>query len=162
MGKSKSKSAQNTTNVSGQNAIQGDNLGVAISGINNSTVNATMTDHGAIKAATELAENSVESAFDFGESALGFGEAALDSNTDIAKTAMNKLSESNGENLQMLAGLAGNQAEQNTKNLSTMMELAKLQTDGGQTEVAGDMKTVAIVASIAGLAMMALFFMMRE
>ncbi|KKZ05237.1 chemotaxis protein, partial [Vibrio parahaemolyticus] len=50
MGSSKSKSSNtsNTTNVSGQNAISGDNLGVAISGVNNSTINTTMTDHGAV------------------------------------------------------------------------------------------------------------------
>lgn len=64
MGSSKSKSSNtsNTTNVSGQNAISGDNLGVAISGVNNSTINTTMTDHGAVNAAMELGEQ----AFEFG------------------------------------------------------------------------------------------------
>lgn len=172
MGGSKSKSNQSTTNVSGQNAIQGDNLGIAISGVNGSTINATMTDHGAVEAASELAMSALanntkttDRAFDFGDKALDrsldFGETALEANTDIAKTAMNTLAESNGENMQMLAGLAGNQAQQNTQNLNTMMELAKLKADGGQTEVAGDMKTVAVVASVAGVGMLLLVFLMR-
>jgi hypothetical protein len=31
--------------------------------------------------------------------------------------------------------LAGNQAEQNTKNISAMMELAKFNKDGGQSQL---------------------------
>ncbi|MBO0165557.1 chemotaxis protein, partial [Vibrio alginolyticus] len=147
MGSSKSKSSNtsNTTNVSGQNAISGDNLGVAISGVNNSTINTTMTDHGAVNAAMELGEQ----AFEFGGEMLNSNERisleAMDTTHDIAETAIDEVADfagdslatyasTNSENLDMLAGLAGNQAAQNSKNLQAMMDLAKFKQDGGQVE----------------------------
>ncbi len=47
-GKSSSSNKTSTKNTSSQNAISGDNLGVALSGIEGSTINATVTDHGSI------------------------------------------------------------------------------------------------------------------
>ncbi|ELS8947699.1 chemotaxis protein [Vibrio furnissii] len=104
-GKSSSSNKTTTTNVSGQNAISGDNLGTAISGVNNSTINVTATDYGAV------------------EGALAFAGDALDD-----------FSSANSENLQTLAGLAGNQAEQNKQNLNAVMELAKFKQDNGASE----------------------------
>nr|WP_321386241.1 chemotaxis protein [uncultured Vibrio sp.] len=140
MGSSNSDSTNNSTstNNSGQNAISGDNLGVAISGINDSTINTTMTDHGAIDAA-----------FEFGGELLDSNERvtmqAMDTTQDVAETAIDEVAEfagnslatyasTNSENLNMLAGLAGNQAAQNSKNLQSMMDLAKFKQDGGQVE----------------------------
>lgn len=174
-GRSSSSSSSNTTNVTGQNAIDGDNLGTAISGVNNSTVNVTATDHGAVSKAFELGEKS----FEFGESSLdmvenavgetlgfadstvkeslGFAENALDESLGFAdgvfddalgavadnsertlmfaENALDEYSATNSENLQMVAGLAGNQAAQNSKNLNAMMELAKFNKDGGQSQL---------------------------
>ena len=158
MGRSKSKSSNtsNTTNVSGQNAISGDNLGVAISGVNNSTINTTMTDHGAVNAAMELGEQ----AFEFGGEMLNSNERisleAMDTTHDIAETAIDEVADfagdslatyasTNSENLDMLAGLAGNQAAQNSKNLQAMMDLAKFKQDGGQVETSKMMVVLAIV-----------------
>ncbi|WP_025519032.1 hypothetical protein [Vibrio parahaemolyticus] len=158
MGSSKSKSSNtsNTTNVSGQNAISGDNLGVAISGVNNSTINTTMTDHGAVNAAMELGER----AFEFGGEMLNSNERisleAMDTTHDIAETAIDEVADfagdslatyasTNSENLDMLAGLAGNQAAQNSKNLQAMMDLAKFKQDGGQVETSKMMVVLAIV-----------------
>ncbi|MDW2007878.1 chemotaxis protein, partial [Vibrio sp. 431] len=146
----------NTTNVSGQNAISGDNLGVAISGVNNSTINTTMTDHGAVNAAMELGEQ----AFEFGGEMLNSNERisleAMDTTHDIAETAIDEVADfagdslatyasTNSENLDMLAGLAGNQAAQNSKNLQAMMDLAKFKQDGGQVETSKMMVVLAIV-----------------
>ena len=158
MGSSKSKSSNtsNTTNVSGQNAISGDNLGVAISGVNNSTINTTITDHGAVNAAMELGEQ----AFEFGGEMLNSNERisleAMDTTHDIAETAIDEVADfagdslatyasTNSENLDMLAGLAGNQAAQNSKNLQAMMDLAKFKQDGGQVETSKMMVVLAIV-----------------
>ncbi|MCR9312584.1 chemotaxis protein [Vibrio alginolyticus] len=158
MGSSKSKSSNtsNTTNVSGQNAISGDNLGVAISGVNNSTINTTMTDHGAVNAAMELGEQ----AFEFGGEMLNSNERisleAMDTTHDIAETAIDEVADfagdslatyasTNSKNLDMLAGLAGNQAAQNSKNLQAMMDLAKFKQDGGQVETSKMMVVLAIV-----------------
>lgn len=158
MGSSKSNSSNtsNTTNVSGQNAISGDNLGVAISGVNNSTINTTMTDHGAVNAAMELGEQ----AFEFGGEMLNSNERisleAMDTTHDIAETAIDEVADfagdslatyasTNSENLDMLAGLAGSQAAQNSKNLQAMMDLAKFKQDGGQVETSKMMVVLAIV-----------------
>ena len=158
MGSSKSKSSNtsNTTNVSGQNAISGDNLGVAISGVNNSTINTTMTDHGAVNAAMELGEQ----AFEFGGEMLNSNERisleAMDTTHNIAETAIDEVADfagdslatyasTNSENLDMLAGLAGNQAAQNSKNLQAMMDLAKFKQDGGQVVTSKMMVVLAIV-----------------
>ena len=79
MGSSKSKSSNtsNTTNVSGQNAISGDNLGVAISGVNNSTINTTMTDeligHGdGVRASFQLVRNYGDNQANIGADAITF------------------------------------------------------------------------------------------
>ncbi|EHZ7358374.1 chemotaxis protein [Vibrio vulnificus] len=126
-GKSSSKNTTTTSNNSGQNAISGDNLGTAISGINNSTLNVTATDHGAIEAAGNLAELSMTT----------MGSLAGDtvkSVTDFSKDALKTYSATNSENLSMMAGLAGSQAAQNAENLNAVMELAKFKQDNGANE----------------------------
>ncbi|NOI13806.1 hypothetical protein [Vibrio hepatarius] len=93
-GKSSSKSTTNntytTTNVSGTSAASGDNNGLQLSGVNNSTINATITDHGAVnKALTEM--------FNVTDEALDFGEVALTKNENIIDKALNFASKaSNG------------------------------------------------------------------
>ncbi|CAH6875161.1 Methyl-accepting chemotaxis protein [Vibrio chagasii] len=114
-GKSSSSNSTSTKNTSSQNAIDGDNLGVALSGIEGSTINATSTDHG-----------SVAKSFDFA------GDV-LDESLGLASGALKEYSATNSENLQMIAGLAGNQAAQNTENLDKLTELAKFKQDNGQS-----------------------------
>lgn len=93
-GKSSSNSTTNnkyvTTNVSGTSAASGDNNGLQLSGVNNSTIKATMTDHGAVnKALTEM--------FNVTDEALDFGEVALTKNENIIDKALNFASKaSNG------------------------------------------------------------------
>ena len=129
---------------------------MAISGVNNSTINTTMTDHGAVNAAMELGEQ----AFEFGGEMLNSNERisleAMDTTHDIAETAIDEVADfagdslatyasTNSENLDMLAGLAGSQAAQNSKNLQAMMDLAKFKQDGGQVETSKMMVVLAIV-----------------
>lgn len=170
-GKSSSSSSTSTTNVSGQNAIDGDNLGTAISGVNNSTVNVTATDHGSVTKAFDFGNAALDESLQFADSALdeslGFADNALDesfrfaggvldesldsinttvassldlvsetnrNSMDFAENALDEFSAANSENLQMMAGLAGNQASQNSKALSSLMELAKFNKDGGQSQ----------------------------
>ncbi|PSW06265.1 chemotaxis protein [Photobacterium lipolyticum] len=159
-GKSQSTNNTTSTNVSGQNAIQGDNLGVAISGVNNSTINATMTDHGAIEKAAELGELALSSNVDVSKAALGMGEKALTINADVSNNAMELVTGAHGENLQMMAGLAGNQAAQNAENaenIGAIKELAAMKIDGGQVATS---KQMTIVVSVV-VFMLALVFIMR-
>ncbi|WP_375147322.1 chemotaxis protein [Vibrio parahaemolyticus] len=145
MGSSKSKSSNtsNTTNVSGQNAISGDNLGVAIS------VNTTMTDHGAVTAAMELGGEMLNSneriSLEAMDTTHDIAETAIDEVVDFAGNSLATYASTNSENLDMLAGLAGSQAAQNSKNLEAMMDLAKFKQDGGQVETSKMMVVLAIV-----------------
>lgn len=71
-GKSNSSNATTSTNVSGQNAIDGDNLGTAISGVNNSTLHVTATDHGAVNKALALGGELINETGSMFENALKF------------------------------------------------------------------------------------------
>ncbi|RWX54982.1 chemotaxis protein [Photobacterium chitinilyticum] len=166
-GSSSSKNTTTTTNTSGQNAIQGDNLGVAISGVNGSNINVSMTDHGAMARASELGELALTSntqvstaALKMGkdtvDSAMDFGRDAIRANAEVSNNAMEHVSTAHGENLQMLAGLAGNQATQNAENLATIKDLAAMKADGGQVATSKQM-TVMVGLVFFFLAMMAIF-----
>ncbi|MBV7298933.1 MULTISPECIES: chemotaxis protein [Vibrionaceae] len=139
-GQSSSKNVTSTSNVSGQNAISGNNLGTAISGINESTINVTATDHGAI------------------EKSLLFAENAMNGSLSFAGDALDDMSSANSENLQMLAGLAGNQAEQNKQSLDSVMELAKFKQDNGQSKTRQEQLIMLVVIALilGAVAMMAL------
>ncbi|CAK4070789.1 chemotaxis protein [Vibrio sp. MarTm2] len=139
-GKSSSKNITSTSNVSGQNAISGNNLGTAISGVSDSTITVTATDHGAI------------------EKSLLFAESAMNGSLSFAGDALDDMSAANSENLQMLAGLAGNQAEQNKQSLDSIMELAKFKQDNGQSETRKEqiIMLVVIALILGAVAMMAL------
>lgn len=165
----KSKSSSNTTNnnTSGQVGIDGDNLGVALSGIANSTVNVTATDHGAVNAAFDmggemiagmaqvsnnsllLADNTVSKTLDFSsealESGFNFAGELVETNAKFADATLSKYSASNSENMQMLAGLSGSQAAQNSENLKMVMDLAKHKQDGGAS-VQSKQQLIAFVA----------------
>lgn len=102
MGGGKTNSNTNTTttttNTSGSNAAQGDNLGTMISGVNNSTINTTVTDHGAVSGSLNFAGDVVESALESNSNVI---EAAIKSNdnannniVDVANTAMSTVKDS--------------------------------------------------------------------
>ncbi|MCG3758849.1 chemotaxis protein [Vibrio cincinnatiensis] len=119
-GKSKSSSSTTNNNTSGQLGIEGDNLGVALTGVANSSVNITATDHGAVDAAFNMGGEMIEAMENVSQNTFAFTDRTLE-----------RYSASNSENLQMMAGLAGNQAAQNAENLGAVMELAKFKQDGG-------------------------------
>ncbi|PJC85704.1 chemotaxis protein [Vibrio sp. HA2012] len=149
-GSSKSSNKTTTTSVSGQNGIQGDNLGASIAGIQNSTVSVQMTDHGAIEKAGQLAELSLTTARDN-------TNAALENMSGFAGETLKQQALTNSENLQYMAGLAGNQASQNARNLETLKELASMGMDGGQVETSTKMSTLtlAVVLVVGIIAAMA-------
>jgi hypothetical protein len=148
-GGGKTSSNSTSTSTSGQNAIQGDNLGNAISGVNDSTINVTSTDHGAIEKAAQLGELAMTT---LGSST----DKALDSVSSFAGSALNKYSASNSENLQMLAGLAGNQATQNEKNLEALAALSQSKADGGQVATSEQMTKAVMYVAVAAVAAFAI------
>ncbi|GHA34317.1 chemotaxis protein [Photobacterium aphoticum] len=140
----------NTTNTSGSAAVSGDNNGVMLAGVSDSHINVTMTDHGAMERASQLGELALASNTDV-------ATAAINANADVSETAMESVSQAHGENLQMLAGLAGNQAAQNTQNIEALKELAEMKIDGGQVATSKQMTiTVGIV-----IAFLAVFMLMK-
>lgn len=84
-GKSSSKTSNNTTNVSGQNAIQGDNLGVTVSGINNSHLNLTTTDHGAVNGALEYGKTLTQRANSMFSESLDSLESSYESMNEVTE-----------------------------------------------------------------------------
>ena len=77
-GRSSSKSRQSntttTTNTSSSSAaVGGDNTGVMLSGVSDSDINLTMTDHGAMA----IAGRTAEEAFDLGTQALRANQAVV-------------------------------------------------------------------------------------
>ncbi|WP_332398557.1 hypothetical protein [Vibrio metschnikovii] len=221
-GRSSSSSSTTNNNTSGQTGIEGDNLGVALSGIANSELNISSTDHGAVNAALAMggemigemgklsnnaivmADNVAEKSMDFSANAMSqgfelagelvhlnaafanqalagnaqladramannanFANQALAGNAQLADRAMantanfaNEVLAGNAQfadrmvdryahdsdaSRQMLAGFAGNQAEQNTKNLNAMIDLAKHKQDGGAS-VQSKQQLIAFVA----------------
>lgn len=144
--KSESKNTTKTNNVAGTNAIHGDNLGVSVAGVNNSTMTITATDHGAVEKSFEFAEATAELAMTANadvtgraldsvdgavDKAFAFGERSLESVDAIASTSIKQLGDKHSENLQMMAGLSGSQGQQNSENIKAMLQLAKMKTDGG-------------------------------
>ncbi|OOE92839.1 hypothetical protein BZG76_06030 [Salinivibrio sp. AR647] len=146
-GSSSSSAAKNyNTNVSGQNAIQGDNLGVAISGVNGSTINATVTDHNAVNRSFDLADNSMSKSFEF-------AEESLNAVTEAQQDAMQAQAVQSSESMQMLQGLAGNQAEQNAKSIKALKELAQKKRDqeSGGNESAQQTFVWIVALSVVGM-----------
>lgn len=105
-GKSSSKNSttNNSQNNSSQVGVSGDNEGIILSGLQDSSV--VLTDHGAVQAGADVAGKALESnadvlndafkfgagtvgeALDFGESSLDFGEKALDSAFDFSEKSL--------------------------------------------------------------------------
>lgn len=147
-GSSSSNTSTTNTNVSGQTGIEGDNLGVAVSGVNG-PVNITATDHGA-----------VDSAFEFGAQAaeqLGEGfEHLTESNTMIANNAMENMRDVNEDSLSAL-GQANAQAGVTARAALSMSESTAARSQTGSSQ---DMKKVAIaVAGFMGVALVAVAYM---
>lgn len=174
MGRNKSNSSSDTTttNNSGQNVIQGDNLGVSLSGINGNVGDITTTDHGAVNKSFEFAEATAELAMTANadvtgraldsvdgavDKAFAFGERSLESVDAIASTSIKQLGDKHSENLQMMAGLSGSQGQQNSENIKAMLQLAKMKTDGGASLAD---KRVLWVAGI-GFAVLALLVLSK-
>ncbi|MEF1183271.1 hypothetical protein [Vibrio sinaloensis] len=82
----------------------------------------------------------------------------MNGSLSFAGDALDDMSAANSENLQMLAGLAGNQAEQNKQSLDSIMELAKFKQDNGQSETRKEqiIMLVVIALILGAVAMMAL------
>ncbi|MCG7500039.1 hypothetical protein MHO82_24555 [Vibrio sp. Of7-15] len=150
-GKSSSNTSTTNTNVSGQTGIEGDNLGVAVSGVNG-PVNITATDHGAVEKSFELGNKTIETLGD------SFGELT-ESNTKVATEAMNNMRGINEDSLAAL-GQANAQAGVTARAALKMSDSTAARSQTGSSQ---DMTKVAIaVAGFMGLAMISMAYMSRN
>ncbi|ARC91221.1 hypothetical protein B6A42_02370 [Vibrio coralliilyticus] len=178
MGKGGSSSSSNTTqttNVSGTNAVSGDNLGVLLSGVNGSTVNvhATTTDHGAVKAASDMAESSLE----FGRDALksnenavhealkmgseslsksfSFGEESMKNAMSVSRESLDKMESTSKGAIDAVKSMA-TQSSENARTAIAMADKAKAhEQTGNAPEMTKIVYGVLIVMTIGGIAVAA-------
>ncbi|MEZ8619093.1 hypothetical protein AB6D33_24915 [Vibrio splendidus] len=155
--KSNAKTITTTTNKSNSQGIGGDNNGFALSGIENSDINLSMTDHGAMAVAGQTAEeafnfgnntldfasDTVDTSFNFGESALdealSFGESAIGANTNLSEHAIDSIK-----------SMAGQQTE-TTKAAITMANASKAREQTGENESNNELlKNVSLIVGILG------------
>lgn len=138
-GSSKSSTQNSNTNINGTNAVEGDNLGVLISGVQGSVGNITLTDQGAIKAAADTAKAAINSNTEV-------TSGALKSNTDVSKSAMDAVKS-------MAA-----QSNENARAAITMASTAKTYEQTGSDSL----KTKAVYAICAVAAVGTLAYVIGE
>ncbi|WP_210440100.1 hypothetical protein [Vibrio crassostreae] len=166
--KSNAKTITTTTNKSNSQGIGGDNNGFALSGIENSDINLSMTDHGAMAVAgktaeeafhlgnnaLDLASETVNTSFNFGESALeealSFGESALGTNADLSEYAIGANTNLSEHAIDSIKSMAGQQTE-TTKAAITMANASKAREQTGENESNNELlKNVSLMVGILG------------
>ena len=165
-GRSSSKSRQSntttTTNTSSSAAVGGDNTGVMLSGVSDSDINLTMTDHGAMA----IAGRTAEEAFDFGTQALRVNESVVgdslnmvdnslrvvDNTVDEAfgfgTSALEEQSEVSQYAIDSIKSMAGQQTE-TTKAAIALANNAKAREQTGSNE--SDNSTLKKLSLILGI-----------
>ncbi|MDW6092036.1 hypothetical protein SBX64_05715 [Vibrio rhizosphaerae] len=125
-GKSSSSNTTNTTTVSGTNAVQGDNLGVILSGIQGSVGNITVTDQGAVNAAKETAKQALETSADTTKETLSFGKDSLKEAFSFGEKSLS----ANKSAIDAIKAVA-NQASENTRTALAVADAAKQREQTG-------------------------------
>ncbi len=142
--KSSSSSSSNTTNKSSSIALDGDNHGLMLAGVENSEVIFQQTDHGAIEAAGKVASEALEIN----------GQVSTEAINSMESTAAGAMNFGNAiiqQSLDTVQDTAAKSADANNRQLEALTNLAKSVQTAGQTDIAGNMTKVvyATMASIA-------------
>jgi|GEM_PF-1711631 len=160
-GRSSSQSRQSnittTTNTSGSAAAGRDNYGIMVAGVNDSDINLSMTDHGAMTVAGNLAEE----ALDFGQQTLKSNERVVtgslntvnntvDEAFNFGTSALEETSEVSQYAIDSIKSMAGQQTE-TTKAAITMASGAKSREQtGGLDSDNALLKNISLIVGIAG------------
>ncbi|WP_414932379.1 hypothetical protein [Vibrio europaeus] len=160
-GRSSSQSRQSTvtttTNTSGSAAAGRDNYGIMVAGVNDSDINLTMTDHGAMAIAGNLAEE----ALDFGQQTLRSNETivtgsletvnnTVDEAFNFGTSALEETSEVSQYAIDSIKSMAGQQTE-TTKAALAMASSAKSREQTGGLESDNNLlKNISLIVGIAG------------
>ncbi|MFT5879568.1 MAG: hypothetical protein ACI86X_000672 [Moritella sp.] len=159
-------SSSNTTtnkNNSTSTAVSGDNLGVLLSGVSDSTVNVTATDHEAVKYAAELSKKALDSGVAVMSNASQLGMGSVRANENVSKHAM----DANGESLRQALdfgakaldsndkAFAGNRSllsamsEQSNASARNAIALADKTIERSQIGDSGNMTKIALAVAVA-------------
>lgn len=172
-GRSSSSSHQRTitttTNTSGSAAAGGDNYGMMLSGVNNSDINLSMTDHGAMAVAGDMAEE----AFNFGVQSLQSNQAivgnalgTVDNTVDDAfafgTSALEETSEVSQYAIDSIKSMAGQQSE-TTKAAIAMAGDTKSRDQSGDVDSDNSLlKNMSLIVGIAGTIITVAFLVTRK
>lgn len=172
-GRSSSQSQQSnvttTTNTSGSAAAGRDNYGIMLAGVNDSDINLTMTDYGAMAVAGSLAEE----ALDFSQETLRTNERvvtgslnAVNNTVDEAfsfgTSALEETAEVSQYAIDSIKSMAGQQTE-TTKAAIAMASGAKSREQtGGLDSENSLLKNVSLIVGIAGTLITVAFLVTRK
>ena len=168
--RSDAKTVTTTTNKSNSQGIGGDNNGFALSGIENSDINLSMTDHGAMAVAGRTAEEAFKfgtDALDFSadtvDASLGFGEKALDGVFSFGESALDANANLSEHAIDSIKSMAGQQTE-TTKAALAIAGAAKAREQTGENESNNELlKNVSLIVGIlVSLLTMAYMFAGRK
>ncbi|CAH6905032.1 conserved hypothetical protein [Vibrio chagasii] len=153
--RSRESSNTTTTNTSSSAAVGRDNTGVMLSGVSDSDINLTMTDHGAMA----IAGRTAEEAFDFGTRALRVNESVVDNSLRMVDSTVDEAfgfgssvleeqSEVSQHAIDSIKSMAGQQTE-TTKAAIALANNAKAREQTGTNE--SDNSTLKKLSLILGI-----------
>ncbi len=160
-GRSSSQSRQSnvttTTNTSGSAAAGRDNYGVMLAGVNDSDINLTMTDHGAMAIAGDLAEE----ALDFGHQTLKSNETVVTGALDtvnntvdeaftFGSSALEETSEVSQYAIDSIKSMAGQQTATTKAAIAMASDAKSREQTGGLDSDNALLKNVSLIVGIAG------------
>ena len=136
-GRSSSKSRQSntttTTNTSSSSAaVGGDNTGVMLSGVSDSDINLTMTDHGAMA----IAGRTAEEAFDFGTQALRVNESVVGDSLNMVDNSLRVVDNTVDEAFGFGASALEEQSEVSQYAIDSIKSMAGQQTETTKAAIA--------------------------
>lgn len=135
-GRSSSKSRQSntttTTNTSSSAAVGRDNTGVMLSGVSDSDINLTMTDHGAMA----IAGRTAEEAFDFGTQALRVNESVVGDSLNMVDNSLRVVDNTVDEAFGFGASALEEQSEVSQYAIDSIKSMAGQQTETTKAAIA--------------------------
>jgi hypothetical protein len=172
-GRSSSQSRQSnvttTTNTSGSAAAGRDNYGVMLAGVNDSDINLTMTDHGAMAIAGSMAEE----ALDLGQQSLKTNEAVVtgslntvnntvDEAFSFGTSALEETSEVSQYAIDSIKSMAGQQTETTKAAIAMASDAKSREQTGGLDSENSLLKNVSLIVGIAGTLITVAFLVTRK
>ncbi|CAK1747733.1 Methyl-accepting transducer domain-containing protein [Vibrio crassostreae] len=135
-GRSSSRSRQSnsttTTNTSSSAAVGRDNTGVMLSGVSDSDINLTMTDHGAMA----IAGRTAEEAFDFGARALRVNESVVDNSLNVVDNSLRMVDSTVDEAFGFGSSVLEEQSEVSQHAIDSIKSMAGQQTETTKAAIA--------------------------